>query len=319
MQRVLDRLRLDLVLLELLGLGHVPAQPEPDEAEQAADHERDAPAPAVELVVGEAVGEDGAEHGGDQHRGAGGDVEERRVATAAFRRRDLREVGRGVGDLPAQRHALGDARQQQQDRGQPAHLAERRQERDDHRAAGHQRDRQQHRRLATAKVGEPAEQHAAERTEEEGQRIGGEGADERRGLVVRGEDLGGEVDRERRVDRPVVPLDRVAHAGGDQRAHRQLVRHLLLLGRAHVWLLRSRGPCNRAPRHTSETPDSSVRAARRISVRSDLHSRWPGGGVRRGVGRRGRRVHVRARRPRTPRARAARSPARTSRAPRRTG
>src|SRR6185436_17891544 len=45
-------------------------------------------------------------------------------------------------------------------------------------------------------------------------------------LVFRREDLGGEVDREGGVDRPVVPLDGVAHAGGDEGADRQPVRRL---------------------------------------------------------------------------------------------
>ena len=48
----------------------------------------------------------------------------------------------------------------------------------------------------------------------------------RQRLVFRREDLGGEVDREGGVDRPVVPLDGVADAGGDEGADRQLVRCL---------------------------------------------------------------------------------------------
>ena len=60
----------------------------------------------------------------------------------------------------------------------------RRQDRDHQRPAGHQRDGQHHRLLAAAQVGEAAEQHAAERPEEEGERVGREGADERQRLVA---------------------------------------------------------------------------------------------------------------------------------------
>ena len=64
--------------------------------------------------------EEGTEQRREQHRGASGDVEERRVAAAAVRRRDLGQVRRRVGHLATERHALGDAGEQQQDRGQPA-------------------------------------------------------------------------------------------------------------------------------------------------------------------------------------------------------
>ena len=102
----------------------------------------------------------------------------------------------------------------------------RREDRDDQRAAGHQHDGQQHRLLAALEVGVAAQQEATERAEEEGEGVGGERADEGQRLVLRGEDLGGEVDREGGVDGPVVPLDGVADAGGDEGADRQLVRCL---------------------------------------------------------------------------------------------
>ena len=214
-ERVAQLLRLGLVLLELVGLGHRPPQPQPDQAEHAAEQERDAPAEAGELLGGEDGGEQRAEERRDQHGAARGDVEERRVTAPACRRRDLGQVRRGVRDLTAQRHALPDARQQQQDRGEPSHQRERRQDADDERPARHQEDRQQHRRAPAPQVGVPAQQPAAERAEEERQRIGGQRAEQRERGVLRREDLGGEEDAERRVDRPVVPLDRVA----DRRCH----------------------------------------------------------------------------------------------------
>jgi hypothetical protein len=139
------------------------------------------------------------------------------------RGRDLTQVGRRVGDLTTQRHALRDAGQEQQDGRQPAHLLVRRQEGDHHRAAGHQQDGQQHPGLAALEVGEAAEQQATERPEEERQGVGRRGTDQRQRLVLRGEELAGEEDDERRVHRPVEPLDGVADARRDQRLDRQLV------------------------------------------------------------------------------------------------
>jgi len=96
----------------------------------------------------------------------------------------------------------------------------------DQRAPGHQQDGQQHRLLPAFKIGIAAQQEPTERAEEEGEGVGGERADERQRLVLRREDLSGEVDREGGVDGPVVPLDRVADAGGHEGADRQLVRCL---------------------------------------------------------------------------------------------
>ena len=89
-------------------------------------------------------------------------------------------------------------------------MRERRQQADGQRPARHQHDGQHHRGAPAAQVGEPAQQPAAERPEEERQRVGGQRADQRERRVLLREDLGGEEDAERRVDRPVVPLDRVA-------------------------------------------------------------------------------------------------------------
>ena len=66
--------------------------------------------------------------------------------------------------------------------------------------AGHQHDSQQHRLLAALKVGVAAQQEPTERAEEEGEGVGGKCDDERQRLVLRREDLGGEVDREGGVD-----------------------------------------------------------------------------------------------------------------------
>ena len=73
---VLDRLSLGDVLLELLGLVHVAAHPQPNEAKGRPDQERDPPPPPGQLVVSQGAREEGTEQRGEQYRDAGGDVEE---------------------------------------------------------------------------------------------------------------------------------------------------------------------------------------------------------------------------------------------------
>jgi hypothetical protein len=104
---------------------------------------------------------------------------------------------------------------------------------------------------AALEVGVAAQQEPTERAEEEGEGVGGKREDKGQRLVFRREDLGGEVDREGGVDRPVVPLDGVAHTGGDEGAYQQLVRCLRDLvgrhtrGRAGArFLMASYGRCS---------------------------------------------------------------------------
>ena len=214
---------LAFVCCEQLGLGEAAAQPQPDQPEDAAQQERQPPAPGRELRLVQRPGQDEPEHGRDQHGRPGRDVEERRVPPATLRRRDLAQVRRRVRHLTAERQPLRDAGEQQQDRREPAHLRERRQQPDRHRPARHEQDGEDHGRLAAARVREASEQDSAERAEEERERVGGERVDQCQRVVPGGEERAGEVDAERRVDRPVEPLQRVARARREQLAHRQPV------------------------------------------------------------------------------------------------
>ena len=187
------------------------AHDEREQPEHAADEEGDAPAEVGHLRVGEHRGEEESDGRADEraHRDGGGVDGHHEAAPAPPGA--LREEGADRAGLRAKRQALGDAHEHQPESREDADGRRCRSEADQGAGHGDDRDRHGEGSLATHAIGDPPERHASHRPGDEPDGEDGEGGDECSRRVTRGEELRREVEREDRVDRPVVPLDDVAN------------------------------------------------------------------------------------------------------------
>jgi hypothetical protein len=135
------------------------------------------------------------------------DILKGRIEPAVTLAGDLAHIGCRRSILAADRQALGHARKQQQCRRRRADGLIGRKNTDHQRSGAHQQHRQHHRILAAMRVGDPAEQPAAEWPHEEPY---GENSGRRQqlaGLVARREKRCREIDRGERIGIEIIPLD----------------------------------------------------------------------------------------------------------------
>ena len=219
-QRAQRAARLGALLgrFELLGLVHVAAHHRGEDGKAGTDEERNAPAPVLQLLLGE-------EHLLEQHQHDNcgelttdqGDVLEARIEAAMVRISDLGEVGSAGAIFTAEAEALDDACESEDDGRCETDGRIGRADRDDQRAEAHAQHGDGERQAPAIFVGEIAEQPAAERAHQEG---GGEqhGRIEllHDGIAVRKEGRC-EIQRESGVGVEVVPFDEIAHRADEDR------------------------------------------------------------------------------------------------------
>ncbi len=176
--RQLDDLALLAQALEHRGLLDPQPEVQRDEDHQEREQERHAPAPGLQLVVGQLPDEQErqrAEHQPELHA----ELREGAVEAAPLLGRMFGQECRGTAELRAGAEALADPHQRQQDRRPDPDRRVRRQQADDPGRDPHQQRRGDQRRAPADPVAHVAEQHAADRPHREAhaeRREGGEGA-----------------------------------------------------------------------------------------------------------------------------------------------
>ena len=119
----------------------------------------------------------------------------------------LGHVRRGAGVLAAEGNALHDAEEDEQQRRADPKDRVAGQEADRRRGRAHHQQRDEERRLASDGVAESAEHERAERADRQPDGVGGEGAEEAEGWLVRRVEVRGNDRREAREDEEIVELD----------------------------------------------------------------------------------------------------------------
>ncbi len=202
-----------LQLLEGRGLVQAQSQVEADEAEGSGDEEGDAPAPGFHLGVVEEGVERRDEAGGSDVSGEGAEFEEAAEVAASLVGGVLRDERGGAAVFAAGGEALEHPEDDEEDGGPDADGVVGGDDADGEGADRHEDHGEGEDLLAADLVAHGAEEHAAQRSYEEGDGEGGERGEEL-GCVVPGreEDMaqgGGEVG----VDAEVEPLHGVTERG----------------------------------------------------------------------------------------------------------
>ncbi|MHC2257627.1 hypothetical protein ACVILK_007319 [Bradyrhizobium embrapense] len=207
-----------LGLLERLGLVQAAPHHRREDREQGADHERNPPAPGLQLVRGQEhllqqqQHDDRGELAADQ-----GDVLEAGIEATMLGIGDLAEIGGAGAVFAAEAEPLDDAGERQ-DRGcGNADGGIGRRHRDDQRAEAHADHRERQRQPPAVAVGNEAEQPAAERSHQEG---GGEqhgGIELLHHRIAVREERRREIQCERRVGVEIVPFDEIADRTDEDR------------------------------------------------------------------------------------------------------
>ena len=148
----------------------VATQVDAHQAEQPAEQERQAPAEAVQLVMGQEAGQQPGRARADREAEEDDALQHGAVEPDAAPGGVLGDEDHGARQLAGQRASLQQPHQQQQRRRQPAHLPVRRQQPDAERGDGHQQQRQQEHLLAADLVAEMRDDDAGDRPDEIAQR-----------------------------------------------------------------------------------------------------------------------------------------------------
>ena len=203
--------------LELRSAPQAQSDVEPDDAEDARNEERDAPAVGVHRLFGQERFERGDRHRPQQETDHHRPDEEGDHQSAVPRRRVFGQEAGTTVVLAARREALNAAQKHQQHGRRGSNRAVARHQADAERGQGHQDDHDRKHSLAADPVTEWTEEESAEWTHEERDREDRERAQQACGAVGRREELLGDVGGEESVDGEVVSLDGVADAGHDDR------------------------------------------------------------------------------------------------------
>ncbi len=208
-------------------LVHVAAQQQDGGGDDRAESEGNAPGPGLDIGLGESL----LDH--DQHQQRAqlaahqGDVLERSVEAALLGHGHFAEIGRRRAVLAAGREALGQPRDQQQQRRRRADLGIGRQSRDDQRARAHQQHRNHHRRASALAVGVAAEEPPAQRPDQEADGVDARHVQQLGRAVALREEQRREVQRHEGIDVEVVPLDQIAGRAGHDGADALAVGQVL--------------------------------------------------------------------------------------------
>ncbi|MCY1408112.1 hypothetical protein D9M71_234290 [compost metagenome] len=216
---VADRALLDRLLrharLEHIGFLHRQANPQGEHTHRRGDDERHAPAPVFQRGIAADRGQHEAQQEG--HQGAGIDREPlpgTGKGTTIGRRRFDQE-GRGGAEFTSGRKALGQAREDQDDRRRDADAFIVGADADHQRRQRHQQDGKSQALLAAVAVGEHAEHRAADGAHQEAHGKHRQHREQRGEAVSGRKELLGEDGGKGRVDHPVGVLD----YGAEGRSH----------------------------------------------------------------------------------------------------
>jgi hypothetical protein len=202
----------------LFGFLDTGANPQPDEDEDGAEEERDAPTPGEEILGGEVAAEQGHEPGGQEQSEGIADLNPTGVEGAQLRRCAFDGHERGASPFSADRNALNAAQQDEQCRCQPADRLVGRQTADERGGHAHDRHRPDEHGLAPETVAEVAEDDSAERAEDESDAEGRERRERARSVTVAGEEeLAEDQSCDDPVEQEVIPFD----DGADKRPGRR--------------------------------------------------------------------------------------------------
>ena len=204
---------------ERFGFFHAPAQVQRTDRANGSDHERDSPAPVLQLLFVQQQSLQHDQHGQSQQLAHDqGDVLEAGPETAMPRMRHFTQVSRRGAVLAAHAQALEQSRQQQERRRRVTDPIKPRRQSDHQRTSAHQQHRSHQCRLAPPAVGVKSHQPATHRPHQETHRENRRGIHQLRGAVAFRKKRMGEIERKRRIDVPVVPLHQIAHRTAEDAA-----------------------------------------------------------------------------------------------------
>ena len=224
-EEVRQRHRRDRVALRLRAergrLVEAAADEQADDHDDRAEPERDAPAPAEQLLVGQRA--DRQEHRGrDDEAGLGAAEREAREERAAMVVGVLEAQRVRTRLLAGGREALHEPQRDQQRRRPQADGVVRRQAADEERGQPHERDGEQEHPLAAVPVAEMPHEEGADRARDVADPVGGEGQQRaRRRVRLREEDLPEDQGGRRAVDEEVVVLEDAADPARERRLPRR--------------------------------------------------------------------------------------------------
>ncbi len=212
LQEAVGQRRLGAATFRLHALEHrqfIELEPDVDgEGQQdQRDQERNAPRP-----LGEGLGVDPDAAGADDQQGqeeaqrCRGLDPARGIAAAAVGRM-LGNVGRGTAVFAAEGQALQQAQGDEQNWCQPADCRVGRQQTDREGGAAHNHDGYEEGVFAADEIAEAAEDQCAEGADQEARGVGGEGRQQRCGIVTRGEEQRRKERRQRCVEIEIVPFE----------------------------------------------------------------------------------------------------------------
>ncbi len=187
-QRRLGDFAFLLELGEVRALAQLDPHPDRDGEQDDRQQEGNPPAPGAERFLAQpAAGrEDDQQRGQQAERGGGLDPAGRRAALVVGGM--LGDVDRRAAIFAAQRRALADAQEDEQDRGKNARLLIGRKQADGEGRAAHQADGGEEGRLAADPVAHRAEDDRAQRPEGEADREQRQRRNQRRGRVEPGQE-----------------------------------------------------------------------------------------------------------------------------------
>ena len=200
-----------------LRLGQPAAEVEHHHRQHAADRERDAPAPGVQIALRHRRLQDQQHADRQQLAGNQRDILEAREEPAPVLARHLGQIGGARAIFAAHRQSLHQPRDHQQRRGHhPDRLIARR-HRDQQRSRAHQRHGQRQPGLAPLAIGIDAHDPGADRPHQESDREDRRRTQQLRGPIALGKEMRREIQGECRIDIPVIPFDQIARRSADDR------------------------------------------------------------------------------------------------------
>lgn len=203
---------------ERLGFEHVPAQIKADWPNDQPEDERHAPSPRHQRLGRHIARDDRPDDRAEQQRSRLARHLETAIKTAPRERRRFDQQRRRAAELAAGRKALQQPREHDDQRRAQANGGIRWRNREQQDAERHQRDHHAQCRFAPGAIGIETQHDSADRAHDKRHAERG-GSEEDGGIVAAGgEKQLGDHHRHEAEDHEVVPLERVADHGGDDRA-----------------------------------------------------------------------------------------------------
>ena len=225
-QQRLERRAFDQAILlqprKLARLADVPPHSPRDDADDAAEHEREAPTPRDHCLFAKRKRERRGDGLTEQHARVDASHQRRGGEALLAIARMFCEPAQRCRQLAAERHALQQSQQHEQHRRRVADRLVARQQRDRHRRERHADHRVREHVRAPFAIGDVCPQQPADRTREVANGKHEEGLQRLRGLAGLGrKERGADLRREHRKDHEVIELKHAAERGDQRRAQQR--------------------------------------------------------------------------------------------------